>query len=559
MPFERARGGRQDLAFDGAVPLFANRVLACTFLREQVFTPGHLNILEDFLWSTLSCVEIVALTRVLTLWDLLLSVPLRWLCGSSSRLSNWSIYDFGPVLDSVVTLLENVSADGTVLFDHDLSPFATVAEKQPLFQAWFDGLKEDELRAPDGRTTFKWYAKILKEACTPENISNQESTDMAVQLATVMATEGLKKMRDPRVSIHDWLSSTNGKYSCVVVTEEARLATVGAHATNDRVESNFGGYDAVVRQFRTISADAASGMAQQMRMHHLDPRSSHTVSDRRKAKTTTDEDNSHIPSSVGFFENGLSVELQESCVEMGRQLRHEARKWERADRLEQAEYREMRRSQNLLLQVDALAEKGAIAIERFNAYEGRAARSWPEALRILESMQSVAAQMSYLREQIELRSLGLGWADLDVPWKQGNETGAESVARVREHFRSRVLPIEAERHRAGLVPTEVPLPDFKAKSLKQLGMPTSDSTELASRALCSPEQLQAAIQRESERRIAAGFSDAVQAMQPKEAPPLDETLEGKLLEICWNYTSTEDGKTKARESLKAHPYHICMP
>lgn len=68
----------------------------------------------------------------------------------------------------------------------------------------------------------------------------------------------------------------------------------------------------------------------------------------------------------------------------------------------------MKRSQNLLLQVDALAERGAIAIERFNAYDERAARTWQEAMRVLDSMQhSLAAQLGYLREQIELRSLGL--------------------------------------------------------------------------------------------------------------------------------------------------------
>lgn len=517
-----------------------------------MFTPGHSNVLEDFLWSMLSCVEIVALTRVLTLWDLLLSMPLRWLCGSSSRLSNWSIYDFGPVLDSVETLLERVASDGTLLLDENLCPFAAVAEQQPLFKTWLDGLSTDEIRAPDGKTNFCWYAIVLAEARAPENKSNKEATDMMVQLAMTMAAEGLKKMRDPKVAIHDWLCSTDGKHSCAQVTADTRLATIGAHSTNDRVESNFGGFDAVIRQFRTISTDAAAGMAQQMRMHHLDSRSSCVVSDRRKSnkEMVTEADDSIRSSSVGFFENWLSKELQESCVEMGRQLRGEARNWERSDRREQAEYKEMRRAQNLLIQVDALAERGAIAVERFSAYSERAARTWQEASSMLASMhQSLAAQMGYLREQIELRTLGLGWSDVEIPWKHGNETAAESVARVREHFRTKVLPIEAERRTYGLIPSEAPIPDFKAKSLKQLGMPTSDSTELAARALCSPQQLQCAIQREHERRAAAGLSDAVQALQPKEAPELDESLVSKQLEICWNYISTEDGKSKARESL----------
>ena len=60
------------------------------------------------------------------------------------------------------------------------------------------------------------------------------------------------------------------------------------------------------------------------------------------------------------------------------------------------------------------------------------------------------------------------------------------------------------------MPTEAAMPDLRAKTLKQLGTPTDDSTELAARSLCSPEQLAAAIVRERERREAAGFTDAVQ-------------------------------------------------
>lgn len=550
MPFERAQGGRQDLAFDGAVPLYANRVLACTFLREQVFTPGHSNVLEDFLWCTLSCVEMVALTRVLTLWDLILSMPLRWLCGSSSRLSDWSIYDFGPVLDTVEELLERVAADGEYLLDDSLSPFSGIANQQPLFQEWQEALQHDKIHMPDGQTVYQWYPMVLNEARAPQNRSNAEAHDMTVQLAMNMAAAGLKKMRDPKVAIHDWLKSMDGQHSVRNVSNETRLATIGAHATNDRVESNFGGYDSVIRTFRTISTDAASGMAQQMRMHHLDLRTKYVASDRRKAKTVETSDcSTQVASSHGFFQS-LNEQLQESCVEMARQLRDTARKWERSDRKDQAEYREMRRAQNLTLQLDALAEKGAIIIERFEAYAARALRSWQQVERALSTMLSAAAQLGFLREQIELRSLGLGWSDLCISWTQGREESADqSISRLCAHLRERVLPVELERHRNGLVPREAPLPDFKAKSLNQLGKPTTDSTELASFALCSPEQLQAAIKRERERRIAAGFADDVQALQPKEAPEINEELVGKKLEVCWNYTSTEDGHTKARKHM----------
>eukprot|EP00966_Prymnesium_polylepis_P196668 4557241-Prymnesium_polylepis.1 len=56
---------------------------------------------------------------------------------------------------------------------------------------------------------------------------------------------------------------------------------------------------------------------------------------------------------------------------MARLLRNEARQWERADRKEQGEYRQMKREQNMQAQLDKLAAKGAIIWERFNAHEAR--------------------------------------------------------------------------------------------------------------------------------------------------------------------------------------------
>ena len=74
------------------------------------------------------------------------------------------------------------------------------------------------------------------------------------------------------------MMSQDGKYSIGKEENvEAHRLTIGAHATNDRVESNFGGYDSVLRIFESISVEAASGIAQQMRMHHLDAGERHRV------------------------------------------------------------------------------------------------------------------------------------------------------------------------------------------------------------------------------------------------------------------------------------------
>eukprot|EP00965_Chrysotila_dentata_P017966 596706-Pleurochrysis_carterae.AAC.1 len=48
-PLERADSGRQDLDFDGAVPIYLNRKLFVGFLKALIFQLDHSNILEDYL------------------------------------------------------------------------------------------------------------------------------------------------------------------------------------------------------------------------------------------------------------------------------------------------------------------------------------------------------------------------------------------------------------------------------------------------------------------------------------------------------------------------------
>ena len=98
-----------------------------------------------------------------------------------------------------------------------------------------------------------------------------------------MAEAALFAMRDPRRSISSMLVSQGGKFA-VGADPGRNAATAGAHATNDRVESNFGCLDILMRMWRHATVESVSGMAQQMRMHHFDSRSDHVVHDRRKAK-----------------------------------------------------------------------------------------------------------------------------------------------------------------------------------------------------------------------------------------------------------------------------------
>ena len=71
-------------------------------------------------------------------------------------------------------------------------------------------------------------------------------------------------------------------------------------------------------------------------------------------------------------------------------------------------------TQNLQLQLETLAKKGATALERFEAYTTeptRAVFEMAEVTRALSALPAVTNQVLFLREQIEMRSLGVGWSD----------------------------------------------------------------------------------------------------------------------------------------------------
>ena len=92
-------------------------------------------------------------------------------------------------------------------------------------------------------------------------------------------------------------------------------------------------------------------------------------------------------------------------MELARLLRPEARLVARGDRKEQqqAEYRALARAQNLQLQLDLLATRGAVAIDRFEecqSGQGVSARDGGRGVEAgLAGILAVTNQQAFLRKQ----------------------------------------------------------------------------------------------------------------------------------------------------------------
>jgi hypothetical protein len=532
LPIFNASGTRMDACFDGAVPLYMDRVLALEFLHPLVNGPSSKdNLLEKFLWRVLSCTEMVGLLRACTLWQTIVTEPLRWLSGKSGILDDWSMINSNELLDKTYDLMVAVAADGNVLLDPTLDPFASLADTQKKFDAHRRAQLLQTINAPDG-TLHLSHVRTLHEARSPTTPGNQESQAITVELVERMANGALVAMRDARRSIADKLTSQDG-VNAASAAKSARVheATKGAHVNNARVESHFGKADSVMRTFRNSTAEVYAGMVQQAYNRDFDM-PLNVASDRRKRKAGTPD-----PSVNGgfFWSDALTDELRASLVSAVRKEAENARSEGRKALVAHDEAKLQRREERLVTALNAAVDYFAYGKELFEAWSpdhgaSQAAKD-TRAVDAATKGQPEVQVLEYLRFQIDMRVIGLGWDQFKTKWSAKSDPTIGTVKHLRALLIDQILPHEMAERRLKRLPTEAAPPQFTARDIGQLGTANADAIAIKSKALFSTAELEAKAQAAMKRREEAGISDSVERMQPMEAPPFDQQLVGKRVEV----------------------------
>lgn len=548
---ERADGGRQDLEFDAAIPLYINRKYFVEFLHERVFQKGHANILEDFLYVTFRSVQFVAMARANAIVDLLISRPLRWLSGKSSDLPNWSPRSMGEALDLVEQLFLRAQHDGSILLDANLDLFRPIADKQPLFDQWRrHSFEEETVLAADGVTKHLVWKLVRDELLIPVDATNALTRAKTIEYLEVQCAAALRKMHEPKLALHNKLTSQNGVYA-VGVSEEAHADMIGVHATNDELaESVFGTYDMILRRCPGISMEAASAVAQSVRSKML------TFGDhvaRRKQSRRPKEE-----ASVSGFHK-LPEREQEALVEFARRTVKEMRDVDRADHRALDEYHAARRKTNEQDELDALFTQYALALSFFERWCKRGVETANQISSTLcgygERNQD---KLDWLREQIEMRTIGLSWSGWSTPWSSSTDEHVGTVEQLRDHLKE-VMAEEKALERKGMLPSkeralaskdglkeECPPPQLRRKTYKALGTPTVQAGALSCDKIdLDPQQLLAAAEQRREDLEARGEIDWVCDRQPYasgQGPTPDKGLVGKVLEVRWRYRHRETGE-----------------
>lgn len=236
----------------------------------------------------------------------------------------------GRALDLVEQFLLRAQHDGSLFLDPEEDIFKPLADEQPLFAAWRSfTFEEDHILSPDGKSKHLVWKLALTELRTPADATNIATREKCIEYLEVQCKAALSKMHDPRLALHDQLSSVDGVYS-YGKSEQAHKDTIGCHATNDALaESVFGTYDMILRRCPGISMEAASGVAQAVRSMMLSV-GDHVV--HRKQSCKKEE-----KAFVGWF-YGLPEKEQEALVELARTTVKEMRDIDRSDHRALDEY-----------------------------------------------------------------------------------------------------------------------------------------------------------------------------------------------------------------------------
>lgn len=361
---ERADGGRQDLDYDAAIPLYVDRKFFVEYLHGRVFAKDHRNILEDFLYVVFRSLQYVAMTRANAIIDLHISRPMRWLSGKASQLTAWSPSSMGEVLDIVEQFFERAQHDGSLFLDPDLDLFKPIADRQPLFAAWRTQLDNDVVLSPDGSQRHSIWKEVKAEVLQPSDATNASTRMKTIEYLEVQCRAGLRKLHDPKLALRDKLTSVSGD-NCVGNSEAAHADTIGVHATNDALaEGVFGTYDMILRRFQGISMEAASAVAQAVRSQML------SLGDgvaRRKQSTVK------VREAFTGYIYSLPPHEQEALVEVARVTVKEMRDIDRLDHAALDEYHKQRRKVNEEDALNALFTRYALALSFFERWVKRGA------------------------------------------------------------------------------------------------------------------------------------------------------------------------------------------
>ena len=142
---ERAAGSRQDLSTEGSLAIYMNYEYYVEFLDEMLRkrdAHDKASILQQNLFVVLTSSEMLALSRLLSIIHLSISMPFRYLAGKSHqfRKYGWGAADMSLVIDTLYSKLQDLQDNPSLILDESfmMNIFEEYRDKLPPFKEYWE-------------------------------------------------------------------------------------------------------------------------------------------------------------------------------------------------------------------------------------------------------------------------------------------------------------------------------------------------------------------------------------------------------------------------------------
>jgi hypothetical protein len=524
---ERANGNRQDLVCMGADAIFMNRPLNVEFLDKRLRVRGNENILQQNLFIILSSLEMMAVSRFYSILHVSVVIPFRWLAGNTHKLKKhkWGPRSMGRAMDILHNALIEILADIKSIHDESVMMhiFDELREELPEFDEFLTQKfeKQQTHRVDKSNTKAIPYKMLIKELFSPQDRDNKDSTPMLEKVAAIGIEAFKDEMENEKKASYKYLSISGSEYSYDHCPEEVKEAMLGLMATNDLAESSFAGVTAQVQVYGRIgmcNAAAVSDVARNGFLHRPT-----TKKEIEKGKRGLYHD---LPEELRLT---LLIVSMEDAPET-RQSNNEG--------LEKQ--RECRREKEEVAKQKGLADAEEEYIDRMlyrQMYDSDAC--WKTARDVDSGIKKLKYQKdkkSSLKDNIMIRIKGLGWGDdLDykAQWSSGGVT--KSVLDLAKELKD---IIKRAKHMKLKIPDNAAMPVPQRKAMPILGQLSNQVRDLDAKEIENKDEFH----NNAVEKMKALQCDHV--MQDPNPPPVDESLVGFRIEMCFEFDIDDEGKEK---------------
>ena len=508
---ERAGGSRQDLFLEGAPAIYWNRQYCIEFLDEQLRMSCGGNILQENLFIVQSSLEMVALSRLCSIFFLCICAPVRWIAGNTHTLQeyNWGARSMGRIVDILEMKLVEINQTVDLVLDQNymMGLFDDIVEELPPFKEYLKYMYEKKTMFTIGKSKSKEVplALLRNEIFHPQIEDNVSSTELVKKLALIATEAFLVELRDTRKATYKYLSSSGSKFSYEHCPEETKKDMLGKMATNDLAESSFGGVTNQLQKYSRVNITSAAAVSDMQKNNYL-------TRDKKKGL---------------FHEFPDEIQIALVLVAMEDAPRTRTENMESLD----AQRKAKRAKAEILKQagMEKATEEYIDAIYYFKMYHSMAC--WKSVLDVndgLKKLQTKKDKYESIKENIRIRVKGFGWEQFNQAWsKNGKPYSVEFLA---DKLKSII-----KKEKKLTIPNEPPIKTPMRKKLPILGSQIMMVKNLDENYIREKKKFKGKANNIRKEREKQGIGSIYSELQPKVRPEIDQDLIGRRIDVLFKF------------------------